>query len=130
MKGHLSKLTRKEDGSTIELVMWMPIFVLILSLIADVSLIFHGQSRVYWITQVANRALSIGNLESVDAAEEYIVGAVSAIGGHATVSIEVLDGIIHTIVNVPASDFAAIGMFHSIMDINLTIASDHVQETA
>lgn len=106
----------------------MPVFVMILSLIADVSLIFHGQSRVYGITQVANRAFSIGNLESVEAVQEYIVGAVESIGGRATVSTKVEDGIIHTIIRVPASDFAAIGMFHSIVDINLTITSDHVQE--
>ncbi len=129
MKQLISKFAKGQDGSTIEVVIWMPIFVLILSLIADTSMIFFGQSRVYLITQTANRAYSIGNLESTDAVSEYIVGAVEKIGGKATVDVQVTDGIIHTTVVVPARPFEVLGLFSSLSNINLKITSDLVKET-
>ncbi len=129
MKQLISRFVRDRDGSTIEVVIWMPIFVLILSLIADTSMIFFGQSRVYLITQVANRAYSVGNLENTDAVSEYIVAAVERIGATATVDVQVTDGIIHTKVVVPARPFEAIGLFSTLSNINLTITSDLVKET-
>lgn len=128
MKRFLPNFARDEKGSTIEFVIWFPMFAIILSLIADTSLIFFGQSRIYRITQVANRAYSIGNLESETDLETYINSAVSAIGGSAEVTSRVTDGIIHTMVRVPARDFEAVGLITTFGDLKLTVTSDMVME--
>ena len=49
-----------EDGShTIEFVLWVPIFILILSLVVDVCFLFLAQSRMFDVASDATRQLAI-----------------------------------------------------------------------
>ncbi|MEJ2021163.1 MAG: TadE/TadG family type IV pilus assembly protein [Maritimibacter sp.] len=128
MKKLISTFARSESGTTIEFVLWLPVFVIILSLIADTSLIFFGQSRVYRVIQVANRAYSLGQLETESSLETYITNAVASIGATATVQSELNNGIIHTMVQVPARDFEALGLITVFSNLNLTMSSDLVKE--
>ncbi|MEJ1992710.1 MAG: pilus assembly protein [Maritimibacter sp.] len=126
----LSNFSKNESGSTIEFVIWLPVFVLVLSLIADTSLIYHGQSRVYMITQLANRAYSTGKFETADSAENYIKQEVAQIGGRASADVSVDDGIIHSVVTVPAVDFEALGLFGILNGLTLTVSSDMLMEVS
>lgn len=130
MKNLISQFIRNDAGSTIEFVLWLPVFMLILSLITDSTLIFFGQSRVYQVTQVANRAYSIGNFEAETEVATYIENAVAQMGAQASVNTSVTDGIIHTVVTVPARNFEAIGFFSVLSNIQLTVASDFVMEAS
>ena len=67
-------------GVTIEAVLWMPVFVALLCLVADASLIFGRQAEVLRVVQDANRAMSVGkfgtdgDIDATDVARDYFTG--------------------------------------------------------
>ena len=125
----LCGFTRNESGSgTIETVLWVPVFALIIGLIADTSLIFGRQAEALRVVQDANRALSIGRLLTPEAAEAYVLDAISEISPNATVDTEVVDGIIITRLNMPASDLSATGVFATFDSVTVNITSEFMSE--
>lgn len=125
----LHRFMRNDAGSgTIETVLWVPVFALIIGLIADTSLIFGRQAEALRVVQDANRALSIGRLLTPEAAEAYVLDAISEISPNATVDTEVVDGIIITRLNMPASDLSATGIFATFDSVTVNITSEFMSE--
>ena len=125
----LRRFNRGESGSgAIETVLWVPVFALIIGLIADTSLIFGRQAETLRVVQDAHRALSIGRLLRPEVAEACVPNAISEISPNATVDIEVVDGIIITRLNRPASDFSATGMFATFDIVTVNITSEFMSE--
>jgi len=66
LKAHKARVARyiadDEDGgtTTIEFVLWLPIFILILSLVIDVCFVFLGQAVMYDVASDSARRASIG----------------------------------------------------------------------
>ena len=124
---------RDQDGSaTIEGVLWMPVFILIFGLIADASLLFHAQAQLTRIVQDANRAYSVGRLDSEIETQNFIRARLGAVALDANTSVTTTvngAGIIQTIVNVPAYEYAAVGFFTALTTFSLTISSQHVMES-
>ena len=124
------KLASKEDGSsTIEAVIWFPIFVGFFLMVADVALIFHGQAQMLRIAQDANRLYSVGRLPDEAATAAYVVNRLAQMGKPATAE-TVLSGddVITTTVHVRTGDIDAVGVIEMLTDIELTITSQHVKE--
>ncbi len=125
----LRAFIRREAGSgTIETVLWVPVFVLIIGLIADTSLIFGRQAEALRVVQDANRALSLGRLSDVAAAEAYVLNAIAEISPNATVVTEVVNGIIITRLQMPASDLSATGVFATFSTVTVNITSEFMSE--
>lgn len=125
----LRRFCREDAGSgTIETVLWVPVFVLIIGLVADTSLIFGRQAEALRVVQDANRALSLGRISNVDAAEAYVLNAISEISPNATVETEIVDGIIITRLHMPASDLSATGVFATFNSITVDITSQFMSE--
>lgn len=120
---------RREDGAvTVEAVLWIPFFVFCLTLIADASLIFYGQARALQVAQDANRALSVGTLSSAEEVGEYITGTLASMSPNATSQTVSNDGILTTVVSMPASDLAAVGFFTSMTSFEMQVVAQMVQE--
>ncbi len=103
------RITRDEEGSqTVEAVLWLPVFVMFLSLVIDVSMVFNRQSEFNRIVQDANRSYATGRLGSEDAAEAFIKTALGNFGASATVTTSLIDGIIFTRLTVPVTDVSSI----------------------
>ena len=132
-KARLFGFARNEDGSaTIETVLWLPFFVALFALIADASLMFNAQASLTRTVQDANRAYSVGILESETEAESYVlarIGADASADADTTIQTTVADGIISTTVSVEAGHFTAIGVFNTFTDLRLTVQAQHMMES-
>lgn len=125
----LKSFQRSERGNaTIETVLWMPFFVALFTLIVDGALIFNHHSNVLRIVHDANRALSVGRYESGAEAEDMIKANTAHISSNLTVSTTVVDGIIATVVQVPAADLDMTGLFSGISNATLTVNAQHYLE--
>lgn len=126
------KFLRSESGAaTIETVLWLPFFVGIFGLIVDASLMFNAQAALTRTVQDANRAYSIGLLDSDSATEEFVLARVGAAKDDEDTVIQtsVSDGVITTVLSVQAGHYMAIGLFDAITNMNITVASQHLKES-
>lgn len=99
------KFCRDESGSfTIEAVIWMPIFVIILALMINVSTVFFNESQMLRVVQDANRAFSLGRLETVEDTEEYILAQLAYLSTSFTVDTTMTSSVVSTTVSVPATE--------------------------
>lgn len=120
---------RREDGAvTVEAVLWVPFFVIVLTLIADAALIFFGQARALQVAQDANRALSVGSLATHEEAQTYITAQLATMAPNASAQTVSNDGILTTVVSLPASDLAAVGFFTSLTSFQMQVVAQMVQE--
>ncbi|MDJ0827251.1 MAG: TadE/TadG family type IV pilus assembly protein [Rhodobacter sp.] len=125
----LKTFKRSENGSTsIETVLWMPFFVALFSLIVDGTLIFNNHSNVLRIVHDANRALSVGRIDSGAEAETLILANAAHISSNMTVDTVVTNGVIQTVAVVPVSDLDMTGLFSGIAAVNLTVNAQHYLE--
>ncbi len=120
---------KREDGAvTVEAALWLPFFVIAVTVVADAALIFYGQARTLQIAQDANRAYSTGNLASTDAAAEYIKVRLGDISPNAEAQMTWNDGLVTTVVTVPTEDLAAVGMLTTLTSIDMRVTAQMVKE--
>lgn len=123
------RFSRSEDGGvTVEAALWIPFWLLFLFGLAQTALIFHGQARMLDIAQDATRAYALGLIDTEASLKSSIKGALATFSNNVTVNSYVTDGIVKTVVTVPAMDFG-IGVFKSLGAFDLTVASQAVRET-
>lgn len=68
----LVRFFRSESGSyTIESVIWLPIYVFILALMMNVSMVFFNESQLLRVVQDGNRSFAVGRITTLDAVERY-----------------------------------------------------------
>lgn len=120
---------RREDGAvSVEMVIWLPFFALTLTVLADAALIFYGQARALQVAQDANRALSVGRLSSYEATSEYVTSTLAKMSPNATAQTTSDDGVITTVVTLPASDLAAVGFIRSLTTFKMQVVAQMVKE--
>jgi Flp pilus assembly protein TadG len=125
----LRRFSRREDGgATVELILILPVFFLIVGLIVDSSMIFFRQSQVFRIVHDANRNLSIGRLETADEASSQILDAVGPIVPGATAISTVADGIVTTTVSLPLGEVQITGLLNAFQDTTIGVTASHVLE--
>jgi Flp pilus assembly protein TadG len=129
------RFTRHENGGvTIEAVLWMPVFVALLCLVADASLIFGRQAEVLRVVQDANRAMSVGKFgtdgdtDATDVAEAYIKDRINGLAPNATVDTTVTSGVIRTVVTIPSSDLTANTPIGFLDSLTIEVAAEHLSE--
>lgn len=129
VKRLIANFRRSEDGAfTIEAVLWMPIFVALLVLIADASMLFGRKADVLRVIQDANRAMSIGRLREVADAEEYVTDRIGSFAPNAEIAITILDGVVRTVVTIPAGDLTSGvsgGVFNA---LTVRVSAEHMLE--
>ncbi len=116
-------------SSTIEALIWIPIFVFFLVLILDTCFIFFGKAQALRFVQDGNRALSIGALADENATELFIKNAISGYAPKATVETTILDGIIvSTTMKIPATDLMVVGTISAFDNVIVSITATHFLE--
>lgn len=120
---------KREDGAvTVEAVLWIPFFVGCLMLLADAALVFYGQARALNVVQEANRGLSVGNFSTYADTETWIETALAGMSPNAEAAVTSDDGIITTVVRLPADDLAVIGFFTWATDFDMHVVAQMVKE--
>lgn len=97
--GLLRRFQRSEDGSfTLEAVIWMPIFAILLAIIMNLSMVFYYESQILRITQDATRAFSLGRFDDGDSstdsrvlAEQFILSRLDFIDAEFEVDVSTRD---------------------------------------
>jgi Flp pilus assembly protein TadG len=132
--GALRRRLAAEDGSTtVEAVLWIPFFFLLLALIADASFLFHRQAQMLRAVQDANRAFSTGQIETTAQVQDILVAQYSGLSEEVE-AVSVLDtetvpgGIIRTSLSIPARDINSIGLIAGLSDLTLTVTTQHYRE--
>lgn len=125
-----SRFSKDEEGSvTVEAVLWLPVFVGFFALIADASLVFHSQAQMYRLLQDANRAYSIGRITSEEDTEDAILTEARRWSDNVVVDTRRGDdGVITSVMVIPAQDLDAVGFFGVLGRLNLTISAQHWDE--
>lgn len=125
----IRSMIRQEDGgSTVEAVLWMPFFMLLFSMVVDASLVLGGQAEVLRVVQDTNRAVSLGRYPDLEDARAHIVSEIAPLTTGAVVSVDVVDGIITSVVQIPASDLTATGFFDGFANIDIVVRAQHLSE--
>ena len=106
----------------------MPFFVALFTLIVDGTIIFNNHSNVLRIVHDANRAFSVGRVETGAAAEQMIAANAAHISKNMEIQTIVSNGIIVTRVRIPVKDMDMTGLFSGIADATLTINAQHYLE--
>lgn len=106
----------------------MPVFVMLLCLVADSALIFGKQAQVLRVVQDANRAMSIGRIMTVADAQTYIQTRIATLSPHATIVTSLQSGVIVTTVTMPSSDLTATGFLSAFTALNVRVSAQHMTE--
>lgn len=119
-----------EDGSaTVEVVIWLPFIMALFTLMVDASVMFHNHSSVTRMVQDANRAYAVGRYETEVETQTELSARLADLSGDADVQTTLSNGVINTVVTVPAADLDVIGVFPGMSDFLFTIRAQHFQET-
>jgi hypothetical protein len=111
--GFLKRFLRSEDGSyTIESVIWLPIYVFILAIMMNVSMVFFTESQLLRVVQDSNRSFSVGRITTLSAVEQYVIDRIAYLGANPVVNSQLVDGIIYTDLSIPAVDLMPFSMLH------------------
>ncbi len=104
-----SFFTRQEDGSiTVEFVLWFPVIILIMSLLADSTMAFARQSHMWRVSTEVTRMHATGAFSSTSEAEAFGASLSQGRVGY-TVSVNENNGMVTTTVSVPLSSSAILG---------------------
>lgn len=127
--GKLFRFARNEDGAaTIEAVLWLPFYLMLFGLLADVSMVFHGQSKLLRIVQDANRNMSIGRLTTTAEVVDFVQTRAGVFATPTNVSNDVVAGLITTSITVPMHDLDLFGVAGVFRSAEMTVRSEHLME--
>ncbi len=120
---------RDESGAaTIEAVLWLPVIFLVFGLAVDFAMVFHGQSQALRILQDANRNVSIGRLNNVAEAEDFVESRLASLSTNADAVAAIASGIVTTTVTIPMADLQMLGLFRGLDAGSITVSAEHLIE--
>lgn len=93
----------EEGGVTIEYVLWLPIWVLIMTLTVDATLLFHQRSQFFVAARDMSRLVAVGAKTTAEA-QSMIEAAYSGVNGFQA-SVTETDGFVTTHLSAPFESF-------------------------
>ena len=133
--GWFTRFLRCENAAvTVDFVLWLPLIIVIIAIIADTSLIFGSKAQVLRIVQDANRAASTGRFGTGNLIEvqtntaAYIRSRVILIAPSAVVGSVVTAGVISSTVTIPGFDLTATGNMSGLGYLTIHINAQQLLE--
>lgn len=125
----LNRFRRSDDGSfSVEGVLWVPLFVVTLAAIIDLSLVFHHRADLAHTIHQVNRAVAVGQFETAGEAQTYLSDRLRRYGDNAESTVTVTDLEVETRVSVPASEVSSMGTIPLLADLDITLSYTHLME--
>ncbi len=126
----LRRFRKDEEGSfSVEAVIWMPIFAMMLGITMNISTVFFTESQMLRVVQDGNRAYSLGRMANTTQVEEYIAAQLAYTGAALTVTTSLADGNIVTMLQAPATDLMPLNFMTGVFaSINVTVSAQHIVE--
>lgn len=126
---NIRSFLHRDDGSaSIEAVLWLPLFVYMLCLIVDASMVFHTHSRILGVIQDVNRSLALGRITDMSVAENTVKSRLVNYGSSVSVTSKEVDGVYSTTVSIPFRNVQVLGVLPSSIAPNLTVAAYQYRE--
>lgn len=124
-----SAFFRQENGTaTVEFVIWLPVVMLVFAIIVDVSMVLGGEAQALRVVQDANRGLSVGYFQTIDAAKAFVLTQVEPLSSNATIDITVTNGVINSRLTMPAADLMSTGFYDNLLNIDVTVVAEFLSE--
>lgn len=133
----LTAFRRREDGAiTVEAVLWLPFYLMFFSLIADVSMMFHGQAKAQRIAQDVNRLAVLTwtenwpdpNQSDVQNMKDWAEALVHPFAPNATVTAYFKSDRVQTFITLPANDLQPVGLFGAFINFDIQVSAAHLRE--
>ncbi|HLQ19756.1 MAG TPA: TadE/TadG family type IV pilus assembly protein [Tabrizicola sp.] len=129
--GKIKEFMRQESGSsTIEFVLWMPVVMLILLLIADASMLFMSRSHAIRVLQDTNRLYSVGQFTGTTAerlaqAQTYALNRLRGLSPSATAVTTETNRVVRTQATMETREIAQIGFLGVMIDTQMVVVAEH-----
>lgn len=124
-----ARLRADESGTTtVSFVLWLPVFMMVLAMVADGSLAFGKRSNILRVIQDTNRAVSVGRITDLEEAKTQIKQKLASIAPSAEVATVVQSGVIISTVTVPLIELTSLGLLSRLIDGNVVVSSQHLSE--
>ena len=118
-RGKVSRFCRDDSGTaTVESVIWLPIFVWMLALVINVSMIVFEKNQAYRVLQTANRILSTA----------YIRQKSSHIAPEAVVTTRIENGVVTSELAYRVTDLLVPQALVDLANIWIRVSSQHFVE--
>jgi Flp pilus assembly protein TadG len=122
----MRRFARDQDGSySVEAVIWLPAFTLVIALIIDLSAIYSGKAEIARVIQDANRAYSTGSFTNQTQIETYVSAALDARGQQGRVHTVIQGDLVETRVSLSAAAMSPIGIFPVLRDLPVNMSFSH-----
>lgn len=124
-----SRFARSEEGSsTVEAVIWLPLFFFLTVFVLDASMMFNAQSRALRVVQDTNRALAVGQIANEAEAETILRERMASIAPSATVDATIVGNIATTRVAMPIAEISMFDSFAQFAPFEVTASSQQLME--
>lgn len=121
--------TNQVGTATVEFVICVPVFLMLLGLVVDTSLIFAGEAQALRVVQDANRSLSIGRIKSIPETQTMIVNGLKSMSpGVTAVTVVTLEGVIISTATIPAREISSFGILNVFGNTNVKVTAQHMSE--
>ena len=108
----LSGFRKDEDGAvSVEFVLWLPVFLAVMVLIVDTTLVYSAEARLWDAARDATRQLSLYQL-SEDEVEDYVRENAIGLNGTLTVTASDTGPDVWVQITMPMSDVAVFDVFN------------------
>lgn len=129
MKNLLRRFRSSEEGSaTIETLIWIPVFVWVLVMIINASLILFQKNQALRIVQDANRILSTGYMQTPSQTQTYISEKIAGFAPEAAVQTTIDNGVVTSNVSYEISNLFMPHVVERLMGITISISAQHFME--
>ncbi|EPX83854.1 TadE/TadG family type IV pilus assembly protein [Salipiger mucosus] len=125
----LNRFRKEQDGSyTVEAVLWVPIFAVMLAVIIDFSMVFNRKAEISRIVHDTNRAVALKLYPDAATAEIDLNKKLDTVAPDAVGSVLIGTSEVETSISVPASSLAAMASMPMFNKMNITMSYAHLLE--
>lgn len=114
--------------ATVEFVICLPVFLMLLGLIIDTSLVLAGEAQALRVVQDANRSFSIGRIKTINETQAMIVSGLVGISPGVTALTVVSGGVITSTASMPAKELGSTGLLDVFGTAKVKVTAQHMSE--
>lgn len=130
MISSLQKFRRSETGATtVETVLWIPVFFAFFALLFDIAMVFTGQAAALRVVQEANRDYSVGQISTLANTKTRIQNNLASINiTPSSVVSSQKAGVITTRVEIPVAELGSLGWFSAFKELKIDVTAEQTVE--
>ena len=127
-RSFLKRFSKDESGAvTVEFVLWVPVFVLIMIVTVDASILLTSQANLWSIARDTSRLMAVGLYSDGDA-ENYALSRMPSWGANATINASRTANVATVNLSVPMASIAPFKIVSAFSSGNINVAISHHME--